>query len=89
MPGTASAVLGVRGEDYTGVRLEIDGRQVAGPYPAQIGRIAAGKHVVVYRWTSGPGTGRRISDTITLSADGHFLIQAVLANEQLLVRQLR
>jgi hypothetical protein len=89
LPGTASAVLGVRGENYEGMALVIDGRPVPGPYPAQLGRIAAGTHRVVYRWTTGPAAGQEISDTITLSADGHFRVQAVLADEKLVVQRLR
>jgi len=89
LPGSSSAVFSVKGEDYTGLRILIDGRQVSGPYPAQIARIAAGPHRVVYRWTSGRAAGREIADTITVSAGGHFIIRAVLDNDQLVVQQLR
>ncbi|MCX6552440.1 MAG: hypothetical protein NTY02_15790, partial [Acidobacteria bacterium] len=89
IPGSASAVFSVKGEDYTGVRVVIDGRQVPGPYPAQIARIAAGPHRVVYRWLGGAAAGREIADTITVSAGGHFLVRAVPDNEQIVVQQLR
>ena len=47
VPGLSSAAFGMKGEDYAGVRLLIDGRPVPGPYPAQVARIAAGTHRVV------------------------------------------
>jgi hypothetical protein len=89
MPGLSSAVFGMKGEDYTGMRLLIDGRPVPGPYPAQVARIAAGAHRVAYRWVSGPAAGREVSDNITLSAGGHFLVRAALNNDKLVVQQLR
>jgi hypothetical protein len=89
LPALASAVLNVRGEDYAGVRILIDGRQIPGPYPAQLGRVAAGTHNVVYRWVSGPSAGREIAKAVTFSARGHFLIRAVLDNADIVVQQLR
>jgi hypothetical protein len=82
-------VFGMKGEDYTGMRLLIDGRPVPGPYPAQVARIAAGAHRVAYRWVSGPAAGREVSDNVTLSAGGHFLVRAALDNDKLVVQQLR
>ena len=89
LPGLASVVLNVKGEDYTGVRILIDGRQIPGPYPAQLGRVAAGTHNVVYRWISGPSAGREIAKAVTFSARGHFLVRAVLDNADIVVQQLR
>lgn len=89
LPRLASVVLAVRGEDYSGVRILIDGRQVPGPYPAQVARIAPGPHKVVYRWISGPASGREVEDTIALLAGGHFVVRAGLDNDRLVVQQLR
>jgi hypothetical protein len=89
VPGLASAVFSVKGEDYAGVRILIDGRQLPGPYPAQVPRIAAGPHRVVYRWMAGPSTGREFAETVTLAAGGHFIVRAVVENEQIVVQQLR
>ena len=82
-------MLNVKGEDYTGVRIIVDGRQIPGPYPAQIGRITAGAHNVVYKWISGPAAGREIAKTVTFAARGHFLVRAVVDNGDILVQQLR
>jgi len=89
LPGLASAVFNVKGEDYAGVRILIDGRQVPGPYPAQLAKVAAGTHTVVYKWVSGPAAGREISKTVTFTARGHFLVRAVVDNAEILVQQLR
>ena len=89
LPTLASAVFGVKGEEYAGVRVIVDGRQLPGPYPAQVGKIAAGTHRVVYRWVSGPAAGRDVTDSITISAGGHFIIRAALDSETLVVQQLR
>jgi hypothetical protein len=89
VPGLGSAVFSVKGEDYLGVRLLIDGRQIPGPYPAQVARIAAGVHRVVYRWVSGASAGRELSETITISAGGHFIVRAALDNGSISVQQLR
>jgi hypothetical protein len=89
LPGLASAAFAVRGDDYAGVRILVDGRQIPGPYPAQVGRIAPGAHRVVYRWISGPAAGREVSDAIVLAAGGHFIIRAGLDNDKVAVQQLR
>jgi hypothetical protein len=89
VPGLCSAAFGMKGEDYAGVRLLVDGRPIPGPYPAQIARIVAGTHRVAYRWASGPAAGREVSDMITLTAGGHFLVRAAPDNDRLVVQQLR
>lgn len=89
LPGVGSAVLSVRGEDYSGVRILIDGRQLPGPYPAQLPRLAAGQHQVAYRWISGPRAGREIEKAVTILNGGHFLVRAAADDEQIVVQQLR
>jgi len=89
LPGLASAVFNVKGEDYTGVRILVDGRQIPGPYPAQLGRVSAGTHQVVYRWVSGSSSGREIAKAVTFSARGHFLVRAIVDNADIVVQQLR
>ena len=88
-PGTSSAVLSVKGEVYTGVRILIDGRQLPGPYPAQVRRIAAGVHRITYRWVTGSAAGLELGDSLTIPAGGHFIIRAVPDDGQIVVQQLR
>ena len=85
----ASAVFAVKGEDYAGVRILVDDRLLPGPYPAQVGKIAAGSHRVVYRWISGPAEGHEISGSIVVTAGGHFIIRAALDSDRVVVQQLR
>jgi serine/threonine protein kinase len=89
MPGTGSAVFSVKGEDYAGVRIVIDGRPVPGPYPAQIAQIAEGGHQVIYRWTAGALSGREVTGTVNISGGGHFIIRAAVDNAQILVQKFR
>ena len=89
MPGTASAVLGVRGDEYAGVRISVDGRTVPGPYPAQLARIASGSHLITYRWTGGARADLEIAQTVTLNAGAHYVVRAVPDNGQLVVQQVR
>ncbi|MEW5982515.1 MAG: serine/threonine-protein kinase [Acidobacteriota bacterium] len=89
LPGTASAVLAVRGENYQGVRILIDGRQVAAPYPAQVQRIAAGTHRVTFRWVSGSTAGQELAATVNLTSGGHYVIRAVPENADVVVQQVR
>ncbi len=89
LPGTASAVVGVRGDEYTGLRILVDGRPLQGPYPAQVPRIAAGTHQITYRWIGGSRAGTDFSDTVTLTAGGHFVIRAVPDSAQIVVQQVR
>jgi hypothetical protein len=89
MPGLGSAVASVKGEDYAGVRILVDGRPLPGPYPAQIARIAAGAHRVTFRWVSGPRAGTEISDALNVSAGAHYVVRAVPDTAQVVVQQLR
>jgi hypothetical protein len=89
VPGTASVVLGVRGDEYAGVRIWVDGRPLLGPYPAQVARVAAGSHQVSYRWSGGSRANLEISETVTLNAGAHYVVRAVPDNGQLVVQQVR
>ncbi len=84
-----SAVFKVKDEDYAGVRILVDDRLLPGPYPAQVAKIAAGSHRVVYRWISGPAAGREVSDSMTILPGGHFIVRAALDSDKLVVQQLR
>jgi len=77
IPATAVVVIGVRGENYTGLRILLDGRPLAGPYPAQLPRIAAVSHKIEFRWSDGALQGVTIADAIDLSGGRQFIIRAV------------
>jgi len=74
---TTSAVFAVSGNDYTGVRVLVDNRQVPGSGPFQMNQIAVGPHKVTYKWVSGPLNGREIEDTLTFAAGGVNRVRAL------------
>ncbi len=89
IPGLASAVIGVKGDTYTGLRIFLDERPLPGPYPAQIPRIAAGTHVVRFSWLSGTLAGKELKQPIDTIANGHFLIRADPDNDKIVPQQVR
>ncbi len=89
IPGLATATIGVKGDLYTGVRIFVDEKPVAGPYPAQLPRLAAGAHAVRFTWVSGEFAGKELKQAFDATASGHFVIRAVPENEQIAVQQTR
>ena len=89
IPATAVVVIGVRGENYTGLRILLDGKPLAGPYPAQLPRIAASTHKIEFRWSDGALQGVTIADTIDLSNGRQFTIRAVPEGAQVAIQRLR
>ena len=89
IPGTAAAVIGVRGENYSGLRILLDGKPLASPYPAQLPRIAASAHKIEFRWTDGVLQGVTIADTIDLSNGRQFIVRAVPEGAQVTVQKVR
>ena len=89
MPALASAFVGVLGDAYDGLQITISGTRVDGPYPAQVAKIAVGRHAVVFTWTSGGLSGLEIKDVVDVSSPGHYLIRAVPQMSQVTVQKLR
>ena len=89
IPSTAAVFIGVRGENYTGLKILLDGRPLAGPYPAQLPRIAASTHKIEFRWSDGLLQGVNITDTIDLGSGKQFTIRAVPEGGQVVVQKLR
>ena len=89
LPAVASVVIGVRGDAYAGVRIEVDDRAIAGPYPAQIPRIAEGAHVVRFLWVAGPLAGKELKRPFDARAPGHFLIRALPEDAEISIQRVR
>jgi tRNA A-37 threonylcarbamoyl transferase component Bud32 len=89
LPGAASAFIGVQGNSYGGLQITVDGRSLSGPYPAQLPRLAATTHRIVFRWTDGALRGVEVSDTIDLTGGRQFSIRAVPENGQVVVQKIR
>jgi hypothetical protein len=89
LPATTATTILVAGGDYDGLQLELGGRPVPGPYPAQIRRIVQGTHQVSFRWVSGPNQGKRIQGSATLVDGSVFRIVGSPQNETVTVTKLR
>ena len=90
LPAMASAFVGVRNDtNYSGLEIQVDGRPLPGPYPAQVARISAALHTFVFRWIDGPLRGTEIAARVDLSHGRHFSIQAVPATSQIAAQKLR
>ncbi len=89
LPGAAGAFVGVQGNSYAGLQITLDGRPLAGPYPAQIPRLAATTHRIGFRWTDGALRGVEIADTIDLTGGRQFSIRAVPESGQIVVQKIR
>ena len=89
LPGAAGAFIGVQGNNYAGLQITLDGRSLSGPYPAQVPRLAATTHRIVFRWTDGALRGVEVSDTIDLTGGRQFSIRAVPESAQVVVQKIR
>jgi serine/threonine-protein kinase len=89
VPAVASAFIGVKDDVYQGLQILLNDRSVPEPYPAQIARIAAGPHSIVFRWIDGALVGKEIREMIDLTGGRHFLIRALPDNGQVVVQKLR
>lgn len=89
VPAVASAFIGVKDDVYQGLQILLNDRPVPEPYPAQIARIAAGPHSIVFRWIDGALVGKEIREMIDLTGGRHFLIRALPDNGQVVVQKLR
>ena len=89
LPALASAFVGVVGETYGGLEISIGGAALPGPYPAQLPRIAVGRHAMVFRWNSGGLAGLEIRDVANLREPGHYLIRAAPETSQITVQKVR
>ena len=87
--GPGSAVVNVKGENYAGVQIFVDGRQLPLPYPAQIPRIASGSHVIRFAWVSGSFAGKALAETFSVRPGEHVLVRAVPDDSHVVVQQIR
>lgn len=89
LPGLGSAYIEVPNDAYTGCEIILNGIPVPSPYPAQIPKLAAGKHQLIFRWTSGKYSGKEFFSDITTQANHHYLVTGNPQTEKVIIQLAR
>jgi serine/threonine protein kinase len=89
VPAVCSAFIDVPNDTYEGCVIQLDGKTISAPYPAQIPKLAAGNHKIVFRWNSGKHIGKEIVSGFTSEANHHYSIRGEPDSEKVTVRQIR
>jgi serine/threonine protein kinase len=89
IPGLCSAFLEVPNDAYDGCEIQLDGKKLATPYPAQLPKLAAGDHVISFRWNSGKYAGKEFSSTFSGITGRHYRVRGEPQTEQISVQQIR
>jgi serine/threonine protein kinase len=89
VPAICSAFIEVPNDAYDGCVIQLDGKTLAAPYPAQIPKMAAGNHKIVFRWNSGKYIGRELVYDFTGEANHHYRIRGEPGSEKVIVQQMR
>jgi serine/threonine protein kinase len=89
VPALCSAFIEVTNDAYDGSEIHLDGRTLSAPYPAQIPKLAAGNHRIIFRWNSGKYAGKELVSTFTGAANHHYRVRGEPAGEKVLIQQIR
>jgi len=89
LPGLSSAYIEVPGDAYNGCEILLDGRRLPPPYPAQIKKLAAGDHKVVFRWSAGKYAGKEIATNFSGQESRLYRVLGEPQNDRVLVQQVR
>ncbi|MBZ5537156.1 MAG: serine/threonine protein kinase [Acidobacteriia bacterium] len=87
-PELASATVEVSNNAYQNCSIAIDDVVLSPPYPAQIPKIAAGNHRVVFNWSGGTYEGVKITKSINVKARSILLIRGNPQAEEVQVQSL-
>jgi tRNA A-37 threonylcarbamoyl transferase component Bud32 len=89
LPGLCSVYIEVPNDAYDGCEIQVNGRRLPTPYPAQISRLAAGDHRVIFRWNSGKYAGKEFASTFSGQANHHYRVRGEPQTQQIVVQQIR
>jgi serine/threonine protein kinase len=89
VPGLCSAFIEVPNDAYDGCEIQLDGKSLAAPYPAQIPKLAAGDHTIAFRWSSGKYAGKEFSSTFAGLVGRHYRIRGEPQTGQIAVQQIK
>jgi serine/threonine-protein kinase len=74
LPGLGSAYIELPNDAYSGCEILLDSKMLPTPYPAQIPKLAAGKHRLVFRWSGGKYSGTEFSSNFMALENNHILV---------------
>jgi serine/threonine protein kinase len=89
VPAVCSAFIDVPNDAYDGCTIQLDGRTISAPYPAQIPKLAAGNHKIAFRWDSGKYVGKELVSSFSGEANHHYRIRGEPSSEKVVVQQIR
>lgn len=89
VPALCSAFIEVTNDAYDGCEIQLDGKTLSAPYPAQIPELAAGDHRIIFRWNSGKYAGKELVSSFSGEANRHYRIRGEPSGEKVLVQQIR
>jgi serine/threonine protein kinase len=89
LPGLGSAYIEVPDQAYDGCEIFLNGKRLPPPYPAQIQRLAAGSHKIVFKWSSGDYEGKDLASSFSIQEDRHYGILGDPDNEKVEVKPIR
>jgi serine/threonine protein kinase len=87
-PELAIATVEVSNNAYQNCSIAIDDMVLPPPYPAQIPKIAAGNHRIVFNWSGGTYEGVKITKSINVKARSILLIRGNPQAEEVQVQSL-
>ena len=89
VPALCSAFIEVTNDAYDGCEIHLDGRTLSAPYPAQIPKLAAGNHRIIFLWNSGKYSGKELVSTFAGEANHHYRVRGEPGAEKVLIQQIR
>ncbi len=89
IPALCSAFIEVTNDAYDGCEIQLNGKTLSAPYPAQIPKLAAGVHRILFLWNSGKYKGKELASNIEGEANHHYRVRGEPAGEKILVQQIR
>jgi serine/threonine protein kinase len=89
IPGLCSAFIDVPNDAYDGCEIQVDGKSLAAPYPAQLPKLAAGDHMITFRWGIGKYAGKEFSSTFAGLVGRHYRIRGEPQTGQIAVQQIK
>jgi hypothetical protein len=89
LPGLGGATIEVPNDAYDGCEISLNGRKLPPPYPAQVQKLAAGEHMVGFRWTSGKYAGKEFASQLSIQENHVYRVRGAPQTDSATVQQVR